>query len=543
MQVQDPVLAEALTTRPSTAGTEPVLPPHLSADRLHSLAANATLRGGEHEALTVTAPFTGEPVGEILLATAGDVAYAAERARSAQAAWAARPVAERAQVLVRFHDLLLERQAEGLDLVQLEGGKCRYDAFVEYFALAKTARYYGYHGADYLRAETRTGFLPLLTQAEVHYPPKGLVGNIAPWNFPILLVIGDVLPALLAGNAVVVKPSELTPFSALWGAQLLYEAGLPPEVFHVVPGRGEAVGPALIDAVDYVHFTGSTRVGQIVAEQAGAGLKGLSLELGGKNPVIVRHDADLGKAVQGIREACFVGSGQTCISAERVYVHESIFDDFTARLAAATEAMLVGAGYDFRAHMGSLISQDQLRRVEAHVDDAVAKGAAVVAGGRALPEAGPFFYAPTLLTGVTEGMTLYREETFGPVAALYPFSTDEEAVAHANDSAYGLNASVWTRDLSAGHRIAEQIACGTVGINDGYAAVWSSTDAPMGGMKQSGLGRRHGREGILKFTEAQTIVTQRLAPLTPSAFGLPMSAFAGVVDTAFRLIRHLPGLR
>lgn len=537
MQVTDATLARTLTA------DRPTLPPRLSPDRLRRLAAGATLLGGHHETLAVEAPFTGERIGDVLLGKADDVEYAVERARRAQRAWAKTPVSERARVLVRLHDLLLERQAEGLDLIQLESGKARIDAFIEYLDVAAVSRYYAYHGPKHLRTERRRGFIPLLTQTQVHHHPIGVVGVIAPWNYPLTMAITDALPALLAGNAVVVKPAEETPFSALFGAQMLYEAGLPPELFHVVPGRGEEAGAALIDAADFIHFTGSTEVGKIVWRHAGEELKGVSLELGGKNPLIVRADADLDKALEGVRQACFSAAGQLCISAERLYVHESIFDAFAARLVAATEAMALNARYDFSAHMGSLVSQTQLDKVTEHVRDAVAKGAHVLAGGHALPEIGPLFYAPTLLTGVERGMKVYREETFGPVASLYPFSTDDEAVAMANDSAYGLNASVWTRDLASGRRIAAQIACGTVGINDAFVAAWGSVDAPMGGFKQSGTGRRHGREGILKYTESQNVATQLGAPLAPGALGVSQERYAGATELLFRIARRLPGLR
>lgn len=537
MQVQDPTLAQALAVPESS------LPPRVSRALLSRLAAGATLLGGHHERYTVTSPFTGEPVGDVLMGRPDDVQYAVGRARRAQKDWAARPVAERARIFLRYHDLLLQRQAEGLDIIQMEGGKTRLDAYTEFMDVAIVSRYYGVHGERHLRPERRGGFVPFLTQTEVHYQPKGVVGIIAPWNYPLTMAITDAIPALIAGNAVILKPAELTPFSALWGVQLLYEAGLPPEVFHVVPGEGEKLGETLITETDHLHFTGSTEVGRIVAEQAASQLKGYSLELGGKNPLVVRADADLDRTVDGVRQACFSSAGQLCISTERLYVHASRFDEFVARFAAATEAMELNTRYDFSAHMGSLVSQEQLDKVTEHVEDAVAKGATLVTGGRPLPHIGPLFYAPTILTGVTEEMTLYREETFGPVVAVYPFDTDEEAIARANDSQYGLNASVWTRDLAAGRRVAEQIECGTVGVNDAFIASWGSTDAPMGGFKQSGVGRRHGPEGIHEYTEAQTISTQLLGPLTPDHFGLSQQRFADLVTKSFRLLRHLPGLR
>ncbi|MDX1531607.1 MAG: succinic semialdehyde dehydrogenase, partial [Rhodothermales bacterium] len=533
-----PALAQTLV------GADPAsFPAHLSPALLHRRDLGSSLLGGPHEALPVTAPFTGAVIGRCHLGTAADVRFAVSRARQAQPAWAARPLRERAAVLLRFHDLLFERMQEGLDLIQFEGGKARVDALAEYLDVPLVARYYGLHGPDALARERRRGFVPLLTQAEVNHVPVGVVGIIAPWNFPLTLSITDALPALLAGNTVVLKPAEQTPFTALWVAQLLIEAGLPGEALHVVPGRGEAVGPALIDAANSVQFTGSTEVGKEVGRQASEALTGASLELGGKNPLIVRHDADLDRVMPGIRQACFGAAGQVCVSAERLYVHESLFDAFVDRLRASAEAMEVNARFDFSAHMGSLISAEQLERVSAHVEDAVARGATLVAGGRALPEVGPFFYAPTVLTDVRPGMALYEGETFGPVVAVYPFRTDDEAVERANATAYGLNASVWTRDVRAGRRMARRIEAGTVGVNDAYMAAWASTAAPMGGFKESGLGRRHGPEGLLKFTEAQTVAVQHGFPLAPGALGLSQELFMRITTEAIRLSRYLPGVR
>ena len=525
-------------------GPAPALPIGLSPDRLLALARRATLdpEGAAGDTIDVAAPFTGEVVARIAAATPADVAYAFERARAAQPAWAARPFAERARILARYHDLVLERRDELLDLIQLEAGKARLHAFEEVMDVALVARYYAYHGERAVDRERRSGLLPVLTRVEVNHAPLGVVGIIAPWNYPLSMAITDALPALLAGNAVVVKPSELTPLTALAAADLLDEAGLPPDLLHFVPGDGPTLGPTLIDHADFLHFTGSTPVGRIVAQQAAERLIGCSLELGGKNPMLVLDDADLDKAVEGAVRACFSSAGQLCIAAERLYVQRPVFEAFAERFAARAAELRVEGSYAWDVEMGSLVSQDQLDKVSGHVEDAVAKGATVLAGGRPLPEAGPLFYAPTVLDGVTPEMELYRDETFGPVVSLYAFDTDAEAVRLANDTAYGLNASVWTENAARGHAIARQIHAGTVNVNEAYAAAWASVDAPMGGMGQSGLGRRHGPEGILKYTEAQTVAAQRVVPAAPLP-GMAVEVFARTALTGLRLLRRLPGLR
>jgi len=296
----------------------------------------------------------------------------------------------------------------------------------------------------------------------------------------------------MAGNAVVLRPDVLGMLTALAAVEMLREAGLPREVLQVVLGDGATIGAAVLDRADYVCFTGSTPTGRRVAQAAGERLVGASLELGGKNSLYVAADADLNRAVPGAVRSCFSSAGQLCISTERVIVHESVYDDFVARFVAATTALRMGSNLTWGYDLGSLISADQLDRVGAHVADAVAKGATVLAGGRARPDIAPFAYEATVLADVTAAMTCRDEETFGPVVAIYRVASDEEAIALANDTAYGLNASVWTRDISRGRRIAGAIRTGTVNINEGYAAAWGSVAAPMGGMKASGIGRRHG---------------------------------------------------
>ncbi|GAA2967119.1 succinic semialdehyde dehydrogenase [Streptomyces argenteolus] len=481
-------------------------------------------------------PFTGDKLADLPESTPEDVATAFERARAAQPAWAATPIRARAGVLLRFHDLVLRRQSEILDLIQLETGKARLHAHEEVLAVAVSARHYGRRAAAYLRPKRHTGVVPALTKVTELRQPRGVIGQIAPWNYPLELSVGDALPAFVAGNAVVMKPDTETALTALWARDLLIEAGLPAGVFQVVIGEGPVVGPEVVERADYVSFTGSTATGRDVARRAAARLVGVSLELGGKNPMLVLEDADLEKAAAGAVRACFSSAGQLCISIERLYVHASVADAFVEHFAARTKAMRLGNSLAYGADMGSLAGERQLETVARHVSEAVEKGATLVAGGAARPDVGPLFYEPTILDNVQEPMAVCTQETFGPVVSIYRFTDEDEAVALANNTPYGLNASVWTKDGRRGHRIAARLRAGTVNINEGYAPAYGSVRSPMGGMKDSGLGRRHGSEGILKYTEAQTVAQQRLIPLGP-AFGMDDEKYAAVMSFGLRAMK------
>ncbi|MGX8907803.1 succinic semialdehyde dehydrogenase [Streptomyces netropsis] len=483
-------------------------------------------------------PFTGQKLADLPESSPQDVAVAFDRAREAQRRWAAVPVRQRAAVLLRFHDLVLARQAEVLDLIQLETGKARLHAHEEVQAVAIAARHYGRKAPAYLRPKGHTGVVPAFTKVAELRRPRGVVGQIAPWNYPFELSVGDALPAFVAGNAVVMKPDTETALTALWARELLIEAGLPAEVWQVVLGEGPVVGPAVVAHADYVSFTGSTRTGREVAQGAAARLVGCSLELGGKNAMLVLRDADVEKAAAGAIRGCFSSAGQLCISIERLYVHESVADDFVRRFVARTKAMRLGTGLAYGADMGSLVSGRQLETVTRHVDEAVAKGATVLAGGRPRPDIGPLFYEPTVLEGVEAPMAVCAEETFGPVVSVYRFRDEDEAVAQANDTPYGLNASVWTRDGRRGRAVAARLRAGTVNVNEAYAAAYGSAQSPMGGMGDSGLGRRHGSEGILKYTEAQTVAQQRILPLAP-AFGLDDEQYAALMSRGLRAMKAL----
>ncbi|WP_328397456.1 succinic semialdehyde dehydrogenase [Streptomyces sp. NBC_00390] len=483
-------------------------------------------------------PFTGEKLADLPESTPEDVATAFERARAAQPLWAATSPRARAAVLLRFHDLVLERQAEVLDLIQLETGKARLHAHEEVLAVAVAARHYGRKAPAYLKPKRHTGVVPVLTRTTELRQPRGVVGQIAPWNYPLELSVGDALPAFVSGNAVVMKPDTETALTALWARDLLIEAGLPAGVFQVVIGEGPVVGPEVVKHADYVSFTGSTRTGREVAQGAAARLIGVSLELGGKNAMLVLHDADVEKAAAGAVRACFSSAGQLCISIERLYVHESIADDFVERFAARTKAMRLGNSLAYGADMGSLVGERQLETVTRHVEEAVAKGATLVAGGTARPDIGPYFFEPTILDGVEAPMAVCNEETFGPVVSIYRFTDEDKVVEQANATPYGLNSSVWTKDGRRGHAVAAKLRTGTVNINEGYAPAYGSVQSPMGGMKDSGLSRRHGSEGILKYTEAQTVAQQRLLPLAPS-FGMDDEKYAAFMSVSLKAMKAL----
>jgi succinate-semialdehyde dehydrogenase/glutarate-semialdehyde dehydrogenase len=483
------------------------------------------------------APFTGRPLAELPVSTPADVAAAVAAARDAQRSWAARPVADRARVVGRLHDLVLERQSQIADLVQAESGKARRDAFEEIADVALAARYAAEAGPRLLRPARRRGLVPGVTLAYEVRHPKGVVGVISPWNYPFTLAVSDALPAFVAGNAVVAKPDTQCALTALLGRALAVEAGLPEGLWQIVVGDGPTVGGAVVDSADYVSFTGSTRTGRAVARRAGERLVGASLELGGKNPLLVLADADLDRAAEGAVRACFSNAGQLCVATERLYVAESVRAAFLERFLQRVRALRLGASFDYGYDVGTLVSPAQLDKVARHVDDAVAKGATVLAGGRARPDVAPWSYEPTVLTGVRPGMLAADEETFGPVVSVYSFTGEDEAVAAANETPYGLNASIWTRDRRRGVRLATRLRYGSVNVNEAYGAVWGSHDLPLGGMGDSGLGRRHGREGVLRYTEAQGVAVQRLLGIRPLR-GSSHEAFARQMTALLRALQR-----
>jgi acyl-CoA reductase-like NAD-dependent aldehyde dehydrogenase len=512
------------------------LPPHLVVADL-DLYAEQVFATGDETARAVE-PFTGAKLPAVPQSSAADVALAASRGRTAQAAWAARPLSDRTRWALRFGELLIAEGDKLIDLVQWETGKSRIHAGIEALGVATVAAHYGAESAGYLAERTVRSGVPGVVRTRVSRHPKGLVGVIAPWNYPLFLAVGDVIPALVAGNAVLSKADSQAPLTLLAAREIALRAGLPADVWQVVAGPGSKLGAAIIGEVDHLAFTGSTATGRSLAAAAGERLISTSLELGGKNPMIVRADANLDAAVTGAVQACFASAGQMCIGIERIYVHESVYLEFLGKLTAATAKVSMGASYDHDVELGSLTSAEQLEVTTGHVQDALAQGANVAVGGNARPDLGPFFFEPTVLTGVRPSMKVFSEETFGPVVAVYPVVDDEDAITRANETEYGLSASVWGKDLIAAQGVAARIQAGAVNINDGYLSAISSLSAPMGGMKSSGVGRRHAADGILRFTESQTTTTQRVSTPYPSRTKTYLKATKLVVLAQLKVARR-----
>ncbi len=448
--------------------------------------------------LRVLNPATGETLRELTVADRDQVTAAVARARGAEPAWAATPISSRLKVLKRFQQIVNSRKSELSRTITSEAGKPIAEALLtEVLVVLDSIRFLLQETHSLLRDEA-VPHGSLATKAKrgcIVREPYGVIGIISPWNYPFSIPAVQVLTAIAAGNAVVLKPSELTPLSSLTLSDLLIEAGLPQGLFQVILGDGTTGGALVESEIDKLIFTGSVPTGKRIAQTAAARLLPIVLELGGKDPMIVLEDANLDVATSGAVWGAFVNAGQTCLSVERCYVHRSIYQEFVAGCVEKTKQLRVGNGLDAETDLGPLITERQLRIVEQHVEDARAHGARVLCGGERLTSLGPNFYAPTVLADVTHEMRIMREETFGPVLPIMAFDDESEAVRLANDSEFGLAASVWTRHRSRGESIARQINAGTVMIND-TVSCFGISEAPHGGMKASGIGRTHGRFGL-----------------------------------------------
>jgi acyl-CoA reductase-like NAD-dependent aldehyde dehydrogenase len=464
-------------------------------------------QSGVRRRLRLRNPATLEAIGEIEVQTAQDVRAAVERARKAQPSWAALRFQDRARYLTRAVAVLLERQDEFLDVILRETGKPRTEALaVEILAACDALSFYAKRAKRILADRSMPVHLLKTKRLRIAYRPLGVVGVITPWNFPFILSLNPTAQALMAGNTVVLKPSEVTPFSGRLVEELFAAAGLPEGVFNLVQGDGET-GAALVEAgVNKVSFTGSVRTGRKVGEACGRNLVPFTLELGGKDPMVVCADADLERAANGAVFGAFSNAGQVCVSTERVYVVENVADDFERKVVEKTARLRQGAEGEF--DVGPMIYADQLRVVERHIEDAVHKGAKILAGGRRNPSYAGLFYEPTVLTQVTHEMDIMREETFGPVLPIMRVRDEEEALRLANDSPYGLNANVWTRDKRRGERLAKALESGSAVVND-CMLTYGIAESPFGGVKDSGIGQVNGEIGLRSFCHAQSILIDR----------------------------------
>jgi acyl-CoA reductase-like NAD-dependent aldehyde dehydrogenase len=455
-------------------------------------------------------PATGEVIARVPKMGDADVAQAAARARAVQPDWQALGLDGRTAILKRFGVWMADNQERIIENVVAESGKTYEDAQTSDWAYGLAAsKFWSKNAGKYLADERVRSSNPLIRGKKLvtRFAPYGLVGVIGPWNYPIVNSFGDAIPALMAGNAVLLKPASATPTTSLLLKEGLIEAGMPADVLQVVTGPG-AIGNAIVDAVDMIMFTGSTAVGRSVMRRAAEGPKPVSLELGGKDPMIVLRDADVDRAANLAVFWSMFNGGQTCISVERVYVEAPIYDEFIDKVEKYAKQLRVGRpDGPGSVDVGAVTTPDQLDLIESHVEDATAKGGRVLVGGHRGASPGRFF-DPTVLVDVDHTMECMTEETFGPTLPIMKVENEEEAIRLANDSPYGLGASVVTKNMKHGDAVARQVQAGAVCVNDALMNYFAM-ELPMGGWKTSGVGSRHGADGIRKYTHKQSILQSR----------------------------------
>ncbi len=472
-------------------------------------ATSATAIPGK--TITSINPATGQPIGEVPDMGVDEVRAAVAKVRAAQRDWARIPLATRCRRVARFADILMARAEEVIDVLVREAGKTRLEALgMEVVLVADLVRYFVKQAPEMLAPDHISLHLMKHRGSYLHFVPRGVVGVIAPWNFPFSIPLGETIMALIAGNGVVMKPSEVTPLISLKAKEIYDASDLPPDLFQIVTGRG-GTGAALIDAgIDYCVFTGSVATGRKVAAACGERLIPHTLELGGKAPAIVCGDADLDRAAQAITWGGFANSGQVCASVERVYAVDAVHDALVERIVRQTKDLRQGdASGAHEVDVGAMAWDQQVNNVERLVDAAVAAGARAVAGGKRKPGPGMFF-EPTVLVDCTQDMDVMRKEIFGPVIPIMRVASEEEAVRHANDSHLGLLAYVFTRDRERGKRLAERIEAGTVMVND-VLNTYACPETPWGGVKASGIGRTHSVIGLRDLCETRHVNYDRVA--------------------------------
>jgi acyl-CoA reductase-like NAD-dependent aldehyde dehydrogenase len=466
--------------------------------------------GGRRQ-LQLLSPATLEPIGEIGCMTAEEVRAAVAKARQAQPGWAALGFEQRGEYMLKALDVLLERQDEFIAVIEREGPKPRLDVVnMDIFPTCDALGYYAKNAATFLETEKVElhGVLAATKDLYVMHKPMGVAAVISPWNGPFVLAVVPAIQALMAGNTVVIKPSSVTPMSGKLVEDLFRMAGLPDGVLSVLIGDSET-GQALLEAqIDKVTFTGSVSVGRHVARTCAERLIPCTLELGGKDALIVCADANLDNAAGGAVAGSFVNTGQYCCGTERVYVVEAVADEFIEKVVERTSRLRQAADGDF--DVGALFTPDQLETVEQHVADAVAKGARVLIGGRRNPNLKGLYYEPTVLVDVSHDMLLMTEETFGPLMPIMRVADEDEAIRRANDSSFGLSSSVWTEDIEKGLDLASRIVSGSTNIND-MAVTFGVCEAPFGGVRQSGIGRSNGEYGLKGYCNVHPVIVDKLS--------------------------------
>lgn len=493
--------------------------------------ADRAARETSRETIICRNPASGDVIDEISAATEQEVDRAAEQARGAQGHWSRLPAEERAEYLLDAREALLDHRAELRDLVVEEAGKAQTDAVAEIMMVLDTLGYYADEGPAMVEDEKVDLHLLKNKRVVVQHAPVGLVVNISPWNFPLDLSITPIIPALIAGNAAIIKPSEWTTKTAIRAVEIMNRAGLPEGLLQVVPGYGQT-GSQLVDHADAVSFTGSVSTGRKVAVGAAENLISCTLELGGKDPAVVLDDANVERAASGVAWGAFFNSGQCCMSVERAFVHESVYDEFVERVVRTTRDLRQGDPSEENVDVGAMTFPDQVDKVEEHVQDAIANGARVLVGGERAEIGDGDFFEPTVLVDVEPSMTIMTEETFGPVLPIMKVPSAAEAIRLANDSRFGLNASIWSQNKPRARRLARQIEAGNVCINDVIAS-YTAVEAPYGGVKDSGLGRRKGRWEVEEYTEPKTIM-EDLIGLNSEPFWYPYSEnVVSAIEKAF----------
>ncbi len=479
-------------------------------------------------------PATGEVIATLPVSGRDEIEATVNACREAQRQWAALSFSQRGKMLKRFRDHLIDHKDEIAETISRENGKPLAECYSnELFYTCESIGFWAKNAIRFLADKQETPRLLKTKKAYSTYKPRGVIGMITPWNFPLVLTVGEAIPALMAGNGVVLKPSEITPLTVVLCCRLAEESGLPPGLLTYVTGLGQT-GADLIDFVDMVSFTGSVETGRKIQIKCAEQLKPTTMELGGKDPAIVCADANLERAVNGCVWGSMTNAGQVCISIERAYVHEKIYDEFVSELVNRVEKLRQGHGHE-DTDLGPMTFPKQLEKVEHHVESAKRDGAKVLTGGKRSTAKSGYWYEPTVLVDVTEDMEIMRDETFGPVIAVRKVKNDAEALALANDSRYGLSASVWSRDKAGATNIARRIEAGGVCVND-HMIHMLIPEVPMGGVKESGLGRRHGAEGITKYCHQQTIVVDRFGTSKePTWYPLP-KGIKGMLRRGLNLI-------